>query len=791
MPWKCQLLIILASLTLFSLSPVAGNPLEDASSTSGPPERPQNDVRTKTKKTGTSNTSSPPPGDSETPATLMTPTSAIRSVTETTWECPNITQIGVECFCDFPHTLSCTGDRTALEIIGDHLRSSREGIISLLDVTVTGISTLPSRFLEGVALHGLVISTGELRRVNENAFTALVRPLQALGLPNNLLEAIPTAALMHLQGLERLDLSRNKLKTLESQSFKGQSSLTYLDLCDNLLSQLSPQAFVPLKVLRSLKMRGNRLSVSALSALRGLKHLEELDLSRNLLIGPLGPNLLPSMPRLRVLTLSENELGTVKQGALGGLRNLTYLSLSHNQIDVLEDHAFRHLSTLTRLDLASNQIVAVSSASLAHLDNLITLDLTHNFLPSLTSDLIIPFRNLQDLRLDDNDITMVDSEIPTSKLKLKRFSLSDNPLNCDCNILEFANWLSNSSLEEEDRSSAVCATPPALENGVLTQVSPGSLLCGEPTPPMMTKLPQPQVQVTLKEFRYDRRTGVNLVWRVESCTERYTCDNLIIYEVVGDSEIEIDSSPLHCESSLMRDPCHLPVAIPSSLDLQIGHKYRYCIVLFVSTATDELTLGLGCSDLLFLEESSPKWEEITRQKAALATPTTVAPLKERITGVHVNISDEGFLTVDVSLSTKNDLENLCEVSVVIFAEDSFLHRKKLNCSQPSVTVPGLVPGRYKVCASLLDPLGDETSGEIGGERSRCVEVQAFRENTEMIILGIAGVSCLVFVTVFFIGRSLLKKFRGPRIQTQCFMPAQEFEITHKAHYIQLLTTTKV
>lgn len=108
------------------------------------------------------------------------------------------------------------------------MRSRREGIISLLDVTVTGISTLPSRFLEGVALHGLVISTGELRRVNENAFTALVRPLQALGLPNNLLDAVPTAALMRLQGLERLDLSRNKLKTLEAQSFKVRGGYQFI-----------------------------------------------------------------------------------------------------------------------------------------------------------------------------------------------------------------------------------------------------------------------------------------------------------------------------------------------------------------------------------------------------------------------------------------------------------------------------------------------------------------------------------------------------------------------------------
>jgi len=39
------------------------------------------------------------------------------SFSDTVWECPNITKAGVECSCDFPHTLRCTGDRTALQVI--------------------------------------------------------------------------------------------------------------------------------------------------------------------------------------------------------------------------------------------------------------------------------------------------------------------------------------------------------------------------------------------------------------------------------------------------------------------------------------------------------------------------------------------------------------------------------------------------------------------------------------------------------------------------------------------------
>ncbi|KMQ96652.1 slit-like protein [Lasius niger] len=681
-------------------------------------------------------------------------------------------------------------------------------------MTVTGISVLPARFFEDVALHGLVVSTGELKRVHENAFTALARPLQALGLPNNLLDSVPTIALSHLIGLDRLDLSHNKLKTLEADSFKGLSSLTYLDLCDNLLSQLSPQVFLALPVLRSLRMRGNRLSVSALSALRGLKRLEELDLSSNLLLGPMSPNLLPQMPRLHFLTVSENGLVNVQQGALMGLRNLTYLSLSHNQasIDVLEDHSFKYLSTLTRLDLANNRIVAVSSASLAHLEKLITLDLTHNFLRALTADLVVPLKSLQDLRLDDNEITIVASDVPTSKLRLKRLSLADNPLNCDCTLLEFANWMINSSLLEEDKSSAVCATPPALENGVLTQVPPGSLLCGEPTPPMMTRVPLAGMQLSLKEFRYDESTGINLLWHMEQCTERYTCDSLIVYETIDDSEIRTESSPLHCDSRMMRDPCTLPVAIPASVHLKLGHKYRYCVVLLVPTAYDDMSLGLGCSDVIVLEETLKRRKTATEEQPPSegdrrpSTSSTQSPLDSypRITGVHVNVSDKGYLHVDVVLSrtTETTLASpTCQLSVVVFDAISAIHRQRFNCSVAFVTdVKVSLPGYYRVCASL-DELADVTfvasSGNLVDERERfrCVDVaeQSYdRQNAEVFIaMAVVSATGVFLIVLAMLGRSLVKRLRHPRIPAQCFLPAQEFEITHKAHYIKLLATTKV
>ncbi|XP_058792484.1 leucine-rich repeats and immunoglobulin-like domains protein 1 isoform X1 [Phymastichus coffea] len=723
-------------------------------------------------------------------------TAAAAAAAAAAWECPNITGPGLECSCDFPHTLRCIGDRTALRTIAQHLRHSRPGAISLLDVTLSGITALPANFLEDVALHGLVVSTGELRQLSENAFTALARPLQALGLPNNLLDAVPSVALAKLRGLERLDLSHNQLRTLEASSFQALSNVSYLDLSYNLLSQLSPQAFAALPGLRSLKMHGNHLTTAALSALRGLRRLEELDLSANLLSGPLGQGLLPAMPRLRQLSLAENELKRVNQSALRGMKSLSSLSLSHNQIDVLEDHAFSQLSSLTRLDLAYNGIVDVSSASLAHLEQLRSLDLTHNFLRSLNGDLVVPLRKLEELRLDDNDISMVSSDLPVAKLRLKSLSLADNPLNCDCSLLEFAAWLANSSLGSEDRLSAVCATPPALENGVLAQVPPGSLLCGEPSPPVMTRLPLAAAQLTLHEFHFDESSGADLLWRVEPCTERYTCDTLIVYEALGDKEVQIVSHAIHCDSRLMRNPCSLPVSLPTSVRLQPGHRYRYCVVLMVPSAVyDELSLGLGCSDIIGLEDTlhlAPDGPPQQRQS------------RPQIAGLRVNASGDACLKVEVAVSARD--RGGCQVDLDVFAAESGqVHRQRLNCSSGPATLSGLSPGRYRVCASVDDR--SAPGAGPGPGHARCVEVQTFRRGGEpsssssplLLLLLLAVVLCVLAALAFLVGRLFVRRTGkqrrlappSPPPPPQCFVPAQQLEVARKAHYIKLHATTKL
>lgn len=110
-------------------------------------------------------------------------------------------------------------NKNYLQKIAEGLRKSPYAV-SLLDCTLKNVSFLSdTKIFENVSLHGLVISSGEIKRVHRSAFIGMKIPLQALGLPNNALLSVPWNSLSPLIGLERLDLSNNRIKALGSADF--------------------------------------------------------------------------------------------------------------------------------------------------------------------------------------------------------------------------------------------------------------------------------------------------------------------------------------------------------------------------------------------------------------------------------------------------------------------------------------------------------------------------------------------------------------------------------------------
>ena len=203
---------------------------------------------------------------------------------------------------------------------------------------------------------------------------------------------------------------------------------------------------------------------------------------------------------------------------------------------------------------------------------------------------------------------------------------ADNPLTCDCHLTDFTQWLQNrtrSHLAEEDRKSAVCATPPPLENGLLLETDLSSLTCGDdsvdtlrsadatssssgarrhesdnflssqPTEDFI-RLSSAQVQFVSAELEH-----VNILhtsWNVDAATLPYSCDAILVYELSDDQEVLLDSYPVGCHSD---DPAklngRLQLTVKLGDNMKIDGQYRLCLVLFEGGHDDEASLLPGCS----------------------------------------------------------------------------------------------------------------------------------------------------------------------------------------------------
>uniref|UniRef100_A0A182QMV3 LRRCT domain-containing protein n=1 Tax=Anopheles farauti TaxID=69004 RepID=A0A182QMV3_9DIPT len=526
------------------------------------------------------------------------------------WRCPSVAGgDNLECSCDLPHTLRCSGDLHGLEVIADSLRRTPFQV-SLLDCTLKNVTSITeASIFQNVSLQGLVISSGEIKRVHRLAFAGIRNPLQALGLPNNALESVPMQALGAVGQLDRLDLSFNKIKALQSGDFLAVPKLSYLELSSNQISLIAPKSLVPLKSLLHLKLNGNRLGESpeSLKALAACLSLKELHLHSNGIRGPLRNTTLPRIRGLEILYLDKNSIASIHNGALEAYPYLQMLSLRSNQIDVLQDHAFSGLASLQMLDLGHNGIVTISDASLKHLPRLIILDLTHNFLRALTADVLAPLPALKELRLDGNDISLIAEDALVNATQLHSLSLENNPLVCDCTMRPFLRWLAGARLASQGILGAICATPPVVEGADLLQLAPETLSCGEGngrgqtdhdtfrTVEVMLKLKNNASyvrdvggEVRLRSVNFTDESDIFLSWLL--ATDDYSCRFVYVFHT-DDPETILYNSEVSCvvkpEEPVSAMEYTYDAKLLGAYDLDSNVSYKFCLIMKEDISRDE------------------------------------------------------------------------------------------------------------------------------------------------------------------------------------------------------------
>ncbi|XP_065108572.1 chondroadherin-like protein [Paramisgurnus dabryanus] len=270
-------------------------------------------------------------------------------------------------------------------------------------------------------------------------------------LPSNSFPKVPNVVSLHLDSC--------KIHEIENGAFQGMKWLMYLYLSDNQLSSLDTNVFAAAHEIMYLHLEGNRLSQFPYSAtLAHIPKLLELHLERNLIakLEPVG--LLTPIPQLTGLYLTNNTITTIVPKALDPAPKLDVLHLEDNKLTEVPSDAIGHAPLFTEFHLSGNLIrwigprafrgVAKSLKHL-HIDRMGLQKMSATSLTGLGPGLL-------SLSLEENQL----EELPdfSHLTGLQNLTLGTNPLMCDCKLLPFYSWLSNTSLKVE----AVCGYPSEL-----------------------------------------------------------------------------------------------------------------------------------------------------------------------------------------------------------------------------------------------------------------------------------------------------------------------------------------
>nr|KAG5696231.1 hypothetical protein BaRGS_019933 [Batillaria attramentaria] len=186
------------------------------------------------------------------------------------------------------------------------------------------------------------------------------------------MKRLPDSTFSRLGRLLKLDLAFNSIHTIEENAFVGLGRLITLNLTGNDLV-LSPatypaRVFQPLASLqilrlnRNQKKRGNQL--------------------RTVFWGHDSYAILGGLHKLKVLDMSDNNLGYVHEATFINLTNLERLSLATNGLSSL-NLVVSHMKNLTYLDISENQLHTLPKSVRDHLDAVaetqnVTIRMTYN-----------------------------------------------------------------------------------------------------------------------------------------------------------------------------------------------------------------------------------------------------------------------------------------------------------------------------------------------------------------------------------------------------------------------------
>ncbi|KAL7242122.1 hypothetical protein ACSBR1_014655 [Camellia fascicularis] len=281
---------------------------------------------------------------------------------------------------------------------------------------------------------------------------------------------------------------------LRNSSFNGPvpssigniSELEFLDLRYNLLEGSVPEEIGNLGKLKWLKMGSNYLSGSIPATIFNMSSLESIDFTTASFSGSLPEDICVFLPKLKYLSLSENEFEGQIPSNLGECTQLRSMSLSYNKFTGFIPKAIGNLTLLQtlyigdnyykglipeeigelrnmrRLSLSNSNFMGPIPTSIFNISSLEVLSLVENhLLGNLPSNTGLWLPNLNTLYLGGNELSGIIPDSISNASKLITLDLSENAFMGlipkalgNLQLLEFLN-LANNNLRSSPELSFV------------------------------------------------------------------------------------------------------------------------------------------------------------------------------------------------------------------------------------------------------------------------------------------------------------------------------------------------
>lgn len=275
--------------------------------------------------------------------------------------------------------------------------------LSTLILTGNNVKKIAKDTFKGLKiLNYLDLSNNSLRDIHKKSFVHLLS-IQILSLGHNSIVNVPETLLNSSNFLRTIDLSYNNIKSLKRR-FSKLYFVASIDLSYNSLDELEENV-IP-ATTREIDLSGNNISKISPIGFSNSFYLRKLNLSNNGL-NIISPGAFDYLSELFMLDLSNNALDIIPSWAFSGsgLRKLKILSLSKNNIQKLDANVFKGLKVLENLDLSFNYIKQIKSEIFIGLPNLLILNLSHNLIEKIRDEYFSEFEELRELDLSYNKLT--------------------------------------------------------------------------------------------------------------------------------------------------------------------------------------------------------------------------------------------------------------------------------------------------------------------------------------------------------------------------------------------------